>query len=124
MVRTSFPTNTPAVLGNSWNSSRTALNLENWVSFQWGSDWKPSEVLSISSCYIYLLNLSFKSVKVDEEVNAGFRESLHTTCVVGSWVDVVNANGVDAQFGHASDVSDALIGVDQRVVRSELVGNT
>lgn len=37
---------------------------------------------------------------------------------------MIDTNAVDAQLGHASDVAFALIGVNERIIGDELVGNS
>lgn len=71
----------------------------------------------------YLLDLSVKGVEIDKQVNARIRKRIHAASVVGSGIDMVDSDAVDAQLGHASDVAFALIRVNERVIGDELIGD-
>jgi hypothetical protein len=81
-------------------------------------------VLTIGVHTSYLLDLGGESVEIDEHVDPGICQSRHTTIVVSTGIHVVHTDGVRAQLGHANDVALALRGVDQRVIGSQLVGDT
>lgn len=71
----------------------------------------------------HLLNLSVECIQIDEEVDARLRKSIHTAFVVSMWVDVVDTDAIDPQLSHLRNVALALLRVDERVLRDELVGN-
>lgn len=72
----------------------------------------------------YLVDLGGESVEIDEHVDPGICQSRHATVVVSIGIYVVHTDGVRAQLGQANDVALALGGVDQRVIGSQLVGDT
>lgn len=71
----------------------------------------------------YLLDLSVEGVQVHKQVDARIRERRHAALVVGLGVHVVHTDRVGTQLGHASDVALALVGVDERILGSELIGD-
>lgn len=72
----------------------------------------------------HLLDLGLEGIEVDKEINSSLCESFHAAFVVGAGVNMVYADAIHAQFGHAGDVALTLLGVDQRVMGHELVGDS
>jgi hypothetical protein len=72
----------------------------------------------------YGSDVGIKRVQVDEEVDASISERLHTAIMVGIGIDVVHTQGVGAEFLHQLDISLALLRVDERILRAELIRDT
>lgn len=64
-----------------------------------------------------------KGIEIHEQIDASVREGLHTTAVVGQGINMVDANGISAQLGHAHDVPLALFRVYEGIIGDELVGD-
>ena len=71
----------------------------------------------------YWVDVRWEVVKINKQVNAVVSKRLHATIVVGSWVDVVNTDGVGTELLHKSGIELALLGVHQWIIRDELVSN-
>lgn len=64
-----------------------------------------------------------EGVEIHEQIDASVREGLHTTAVVGPGINMVDANGIRAQLGHAHDVPLALLRIDEGIIGDELIGD-
>lgn len=71
-----------------------------------------------------LLDLSVKSVEINEQVDAGICQSFHAAVMIGMGIDMVDANGVGSQLGHEFNVASALFRVDEWIIRNELIRDT
>ena len=71
-----------------------------------------------------LLDLSVKSVKIDKQINTSSGKCVHAASVIRVGVDVVDTNGINAQLDHTRDITFALLRVNERVFRDELVGDS
>lgn len=80
--------------------------------------------VSYAKWQTYLLDLSLKGVEVNKEVNASLCKGGHAADMVRAGINMVDADGVYAELGHASDVELALLGVDQGIVGRELVSHS
>lgn len=72
----------------------------------------------------YSLNVRVEGVQVDKQVNARVIHGLYTPVVLSIRIHMVHANGVHSQFLHQGKVPLALVGIDERILGNELVGNT
>lgn len=71
----------------------------------------------------YWLYLRWKIIQVDEKIDASVVEGIHAALVVSRRIDMINSDHVGAQILHLLCIAFALVGVDQRVGRDELVCN-
>lgn len=71
----------------------------------------------------YWVDVRWKVVKINKQVNAVVSKCLHATIVVGSWVDMVNTDGVGTELLHKSGIELALLSVHQWIIRDKLVSN-
>jgi hypothetical protein len=69
------------------------------------------------------LDVRVEGVQVEPDVDAGVGESLHAAIVVSARIDVVNTDGVGSEGLHQDGIAGALVIVDERVVRQQLVGD-
>jgi hypothetical protein len=69
------------------------------------------------------LDVRIESVQIEPNVDAGVGEGLHAAVVVSAGIDVVDADGVGSEGLHQVGIAGALVVVDERVVRQELVGD-
>jgi len=74
-------------------------------------------------CISYWVDLGGESVEIDEEVDTGVGKGAHTALVVSLWVDMVYTNGIRSKLLHELSIETALVVVDERIGRSQLVGN-
>ena len=74
-------------------------------------------------CISYWVNLSGESVEIDKEVDTSVGKGAHTALVVSLWVDMVYTNGIRSKLLHELSIETALVVVDERIGRSQLVGN-
>lgn len=65
-----------------------------------------------------------EGIEIEPDVDSCIAESGHAAIVIGSWVDVVDADGVGTDGLHGLGVELTLVGVDERIVRGTLVCNT
>jgi hypothetical protein len=72
----------------------------------------------------FLVDLRIERVEIQPQVDTGVGERLHAVCVIGGWVNVVDADAVCANGLHQSSVGRALVVVDEGVVGDELVGDS
>lgn len=71
----------------------------------------------------YGKDVSREGVHINHGIDPSVSKSLHATIVVGRRVDVVDTNGIGTQLLHQARVSLALLSVDQRISRYQLVRN-
>lgn len=71
-----------------------------------------------------LLDLSVKSVEINKQVDASICQSFHAAVMIGLGIDMVDANGVGSQLRHEFNVASALLRVDERIIRNELIRDT
>lgn len=72
----------------------------------------------------YRYNVCVEGVEVNQQIDAGISKSVHATVMVGTCIDVIDAQGVCAELLHELDIALALLCVDKRVIRAKLVSNT
>lgn len=71
----------------------------------------------------YLSDVGRVGVHIHEEVYASLREDIHASIMVSRGVDMVHADRISTQLLHQGCVELALLGIDKRIVLSELIGN-
>ena len=74
--------------------------------------------------YTYGVDLGGESVEIDEEIYSSVGKCAHASLVVTVGVHVVDADRIGSQSLHEFRIVAALVVVDQRVIGSELVGDT
>jgi hypothetical protein len=69
----------------------------------------------------YRVNLSVKSIQVQQQIYAHICESRHASVVVSLGVDVIHADRVRCQVLHQRSIALALGGIGERVGLGELI---
>ena len=63
-------------------------------------------------------------VHIDPQVYSSICKGVHATRVICLSIHMVDANGISTELLHKGSIQLALVCVDERVLESELVGNT
>lgn len=71
----------------------------------------------------YSCDIGGEGIHINHSVDTSISESTHATIMVGISIDMVDTNRVGTQFLHQGSIPGALVGVDQRVIREQLVGD-
>lgn len=67
--------------------------------------------------------VSTECVKVNKEIDASIGKDGHACRVIGRGIDVVDADGIGSKLLHQRGVATALFGIEEGVIRGELVGD-
>lgn len=60
-------------------------------------------------------------IQINKDVDTSICKRAHTALVVSVWINVVYSNRIGAQILHLSGIARALFGIDQGVVRDQLI---
>ena len=81
-------------------------------------------LLLLRLVYTYGVDLGGESVEIDKEIDSSVGKCAHASLVVTARIDVVDTDRIRSQSLHELRIVAALVVVDQRVIGSELVGDT
>lgn len=69
------------------------------------------------------LDVRIKAVHVDKEIDSSIGKDCHASRMIGSRINMVDANGISPQIFHQRCITSTLIFVDEGIVGNKLIGN-